>query len=57
MNEWNRQVFEMIGICHNAEKQTTSKAGSILVSKVADSVNGINKVKIIADFLLNGRRY
>jgi hypothetical protein len=54
MNELNRQVFGMIIRCRNAEKRTTSKAGSVLVSKAADSVNGINKVKIIADFV-NGR--
>ena len=56
MNEWNRQVFEMIIRCRNAEKRTTSKAGSVLVSKAADSVNGINKVKIIADFV-NGNDF
>jgi hypothetical protein len=30
MNEWNRQVFEMIIRCRNAEKLTTSKAGSCI---------------------------
>jgi hypothetical protein len=56
MNEWNRQVFEMIIRCRNAEKRTTRKAGGVLVSKAADSVNGINKVKIIAGFI-NGNDF
>jgi hypothetical protein len=56
MNEWNRQVFEMIGRGSNAEKRTTSKAGSVVLSKAADTVNGINKVKIIADFV-NGNDF
>jgi 23S rRNA maturation mini-RNase III len=56
MNNWNEQEIEMIRRCRNAEKGTTSRAGSLLVSKSPASVNSIDRVKVIAD-LLNAKRY
>ena len=56
MNNWDEQVIEMIRGCRNAEKRMTRRAGSVLVSKSAASVNSIDRVKVIADFL-NAKRY
>ena len=56
IDKFNEELFEMIGRCRNAGKRTTSRVGSVLVSKATASVIGINKVKVIADFL-NGKRY
>jgi hypothetical protein len=42
---------------YNAEKRTTTiRTGSVLVIKAA-SVNGINPVRVIADFVISGYRY
>jgi hypothetical protein len=50
LDKFNEELFGMIGRCRKAEKRTTSRAGSVFVSKAA-SANGINQVKVIADFL------
>lgn len=50
----SEELFEMIRRCRNTEKRTTSRAGSVLISKSAASANGINKVKVLADFI-NGK--
>jgi hypothetical protein len=51
LDKFNEQLFEMIGRCRNTEKRTTSRGGGKLVSKAA-SANGINKVKVVSDFLM-----
>jgi hypothetical protein len=55
LDKFNEQLFEMIGRCRNTEKRTTSRGGGKLVSKAA-SANGINKVKVVSDFL-NANQY
>lgn len=55
LDKFNEQLFEMIGLCRNTEKQTTSRGRGKLVSKAA-SANGINKVKVVSDFL-NANQY
>lgn len=58
MNDWNQQVYEMIGRCRNVGKRTTSRAGSVFVSTQCEaaraaSVIGVNKAKVIADFIFS----
>jgi hypothetical protein len=55
IDKFGEELFEMIGGCRTAEKRMTSRAGSVLINKTA-SANGINKVKVIADFL-NAKHY
>ena len=55
LDKFSEELFDMIARCRNGEKRMTSRAGSVLISKTA-SANGINKVKVIADFL-NAKHY
>ena len=69
MDNWNEQVFEMIKRCGDASRRgsraasTVGKECQMIVSnnpdrqsKAAASVAGINKARVIADFISsNGR--
>jgi hypothetical protein len=73
MNDWDKQVFEAIKRSGDISRSRGSKAAAVVVGQECQMLVGnnpnrnrskstfvtarVNKAKVIADFLLNGKRY
>jgi hypothetical protein len=73
MNDWDKQVFEAIKRSGDISRSRGSKAAAVVVgqecqmlvgnnpnrnrSRSASVTSNVNRIKVIADFLLNGKRY